>query len=515
MNKSNVSIYLLHGHHSHDEYVRNYQHLDHKDEYTVAYKSYSEKVPNDIDLFVTDIELKNRLKTKGTSLCIIKTVNVEDESVTFGITFGFGHHLLVQDLIVPNFGIITLMNMADKDQIRQIHRRSMSKKSKISQEQMPSKSNLSDFGFNVYTDILNGASANINSVYLSGNVQGKEALKGSIEQNIDNVDDYLIFAYKEFKKEDYKIKFPFFDNIKPVKKQSIIDLLDQQIVQKLNDHNHEDLILAFPIIVDWSDIDYVSYPYQQRNSTNQFRDIEINDFFEKANYTDAKKLLNQNFMIHYIDENKNQSINFKKCLLAELSLGDDRYCLVDGHYYQITSSLIREAKDYYNSIPVDDLHFSDCHQKEGDYIQTIHQSHGIFLDRKIVRDDYNTEICDILTSDKKFVHIKKYSGVDPMSHLFFQALNSSQFFKQDRVFFNKMNQIIEQACQQQGKEGSDFVLPQDFNSKDYEIVLCVLNKEGLLRPNLSLFTLLSLRETAQSILSMGFKVAIYGVKDYY
>lgn len=79
----------------------------------------------------------------------------------------------------------------------------------------------------------------------------------------------------------------------------------------------------------------------------------------------------------------------------------------------------------------------------------------------------NIEPCDVFW-DNKFIHIKRNSGSSNLSHLFNQALVSSQVLL-DTTSRNQFRDKLKKA-------GEPDIIPKSFQSSNYEIVIAIINK---------------------------------------
>lgn len=79
----------------------------------------------------------------------------------------------------------------------------------------------------------------------------------------------------------------------------------------------------------------------------------------------------------------------------------------------------------------------------------------------------NIEPCDVF-GDNKFIHIKRNNGSSNLSHLFNQALVSSQVIL-DTSSRNQFRDKLKNA-------GEFDIIPEHFPSSNYEIVIAIINK---------------------------------------
>ena len=83
---------------------------------------------------------------------------------------------------------------------------------------------------------------------------GGDIFSLTVSRDISNIDDFLIYCYRKYKEEPYKLRFSRIDNIKYVKNHETIDSLNQLIISEINAHNFTNVWMAVPEFVDWADI---------------------------------------------------------------------------------------------------------------------------------------------------------------------------------------------------------------------------------------------------------------------
>ena len=109
------------------------------------------------------------------------------------------------------------------------------------------------------------------------------------------------------------------------------------------------------------------------------------------------------------------------------------------------------------------------------------------------------EFCDVLTADKKLVHVKRYSGSAQLSHLFNQGVVSGELFlSADADFREKVNGKL--------PAGLKFADPKlRPTAGDYEIVFGIIVPPG--KPlEIPFFSKVSFRNARRRLLTYGYTV---------
>lgn len=122
------------------------------------------------------------------------------------------------------------------------------------------------------------------------------------------------------------------------------------------------------------------------------------------------------------------------------------------------------------------------------------------MDRQLVKHGGGhsaIEFCDLMTDDKKLVHVKRYSGSAQLSHLFAQGAVSGELFVQDAQFREKLNEKLPQ-----GHKLADPAEQPD--PREYEIVFAIVVGSDDL--DIPFFSKVSLRNARRRLRGYGYTV---------
>jgi uncharacterized protein (TIGR04141 family) len=116
-----------------------------------------------------------------------------------------------------------------------------------------------------------------------------------------------------------------------------------------------------------------------------------------------------------------------RCLYCEIDDGaTDTFLLYDGKWYRITRDFVettnRQVRSFAvpSTLPVFDL---ALYATEGEYNEAVAaaQPKLLLLDRDNIfhgGSHNQIEFCDLFDRDRRFIHVKRYSGSATLSHLF-------------------------------------------------------------------------------------------------
>ena len=114
------------------------------------------------------------------------------------------------------------------------------------------------------------------------------------------------------------------------------------------------------------------------------------------------------------------------------------------------------------------------------------------------------ELCDILTKDGTFIHIKPYSGSATLSHLFNQAVVSAELVRGDPQFVAKANLAIKKET-----ANADFLLDDNCFP---DVILAIISEHNVDRPPIPFFSKVALRYTKRRLDSLGCTMKIKNIQ---
>ena len=203
-----------------------------------------------------------------------------------------------------------------------------------------------------------------------------------------------------------------------------------------------------------------------------------------------------------------------RCLSGELTLRGATYLIDAGDLFEIAGVYIRDLDAHVDGVRESELVLpsSGSDETEGAYNARAAASSDkyLLLDKKtvrIARHPTPIEICDILTEDRRFVHVKRKLGSSSLSHLFVQGVVSADLFLMSAEYRDRVQKGIRKAEPFRGRFSSFDV--KGINPGEYEVVYGVIAKwDGRsLVQALPFFSKVNFRRQAEQLRRMG-----YGVK---
>jgi uncharacterized protein (TIGR04141 family) len=141
---------------------------------------------------------------------------------------------------------------------------------------------------------------------------------------------------------------------------------------------------------------------------------------------------------------------------------------------------------------------------------------SLCLDGKVIRVTSRTtpvELCDILTADRKVIHVKRHLGSADLSHLFLQGHNSATLLQDLREFRQEAQTLMNSVAS--SDRGEEMFPLSGVTPGDFEVVYAIVARwrDRSLVEALPFFSKLSLRHLARELRSRGFHVACQRVPD--
>lgn len=434
-------------------------------------------------------------------------VPVEDgrDKRIFALVFGIGRHLLIDGVIEERFGLKVVLNSVKPDSLRSIDKTTLGSEPKQSREQISREGPASQFGIDIEQDLVNAVTGRSNDPELGKTISGRDSLSLSAKYDITNVRKLLLLCLRYYKSKNYKKDFDWIDQIRDVRNPALLEVLNEELIKRLNARQLEKIWMAPPEVIDWVDVKGFRYSKKKRGTLHD--DIELPLFLEDFSgqeITLDKLKSRLIFLISAKKDDISHSWNSYKCLYAELEHKGVFYILNAGKWYEIAKSFSDAVINDFESTETSNLTFPDYnHTDENSYnkdlAKTLQGSHCMDCQQVHYGGGHSSvEFCDVLTADKKIIHVKRYSGSAQLSHLFAQGYVSGELFVQDEDFRKELNNKLPATH----KLPDTSVRPKP---EEYEVSFAIISKsQGPLE--IPFFSKVSFRSAKRRLGGYGYKV---------
>lgn len=480
---------------------------------TVYYAPSITTVPKWLDDFYCGKITNERIYTSNARVALITRIIVEEDvEKAFAITMGYGKNLLENDAVENDFGIKVVLNTISHDNLRKINKTNIGGNQKTSSEQLPLASVIDEFGFDIENDLISAITGLSNDEQITeGMMSGSDLLSLNVEVDITNLKPFLKKVYKKYCSTEYGKNFGWIDHIKRVKDVKLISKLEHRTVELIKE-NSPSIWMAVPEVVEWENIK--GFQYMKDKLEDDIDIVKVIESISKG-FTDFNQLKNKTITAISNSDGESQYKAWKanKCLVGEVEVDGKEYCINNGYWYCIDKDFVELVNEAYEAIPISEMTFMDCPPgkvDEKDYTLGFVKTkpdYMICMDRK---DIYygggrsQIELCDILTADGKYVHIKPYSGSATLSHLFNQSVVSTELVITDKEFLKKANEKIAEVTDKE-----EFLIK---DGQHPDVILAIISKEDVDRPNIPFFSKVALRHTKRRLMAYNCNLAIKNIK---
>lgn len=464
--------------------------------------------PNWVDnFFGAELTANIPLITSSASGLFIVPIQRGAETIRFALTFGTGRHLLKEGVYEDRFGLRVVLNSVDPKNWRSIEKTALGSVPKHSKEQMARDVAPTDFGIDIEQDLVGTITARSNDAALGKIVSGKDSLSLTVDVGANDIRDLLSHCFERFKSEDYKQNFDWIDQIKDIRDPSLETRLNTTLIERIGTNEFEKIWMAVPEVIDWADTLGFRYIQPRRGETRD--DISIEAFVEALGNRELDITTLQAKSVYRISASTEDVANMWsafRCLYAEIELNGRLYLLNNGKWYEIAAGFTEQVNRHFEQMPRSDLAFPDCETNDE---ETYNESVAAMLpnytclDRQLIMHGggrSRVEFCDLITNDRKLIHVKRYGGSDLLSHLFNQGVVSGELFVGDSDFRQKANEILPDNL-----KITDTRLP--LSASNYEVVYAIISKSPR-DLDMPFFSKVSLRNAHRRLSSYGYKVSI-------
>lgn len=426
----------------------------------------------------------------------------------FAVCFGHGYANLNSRFVEARFGLRTCLNTVDSQTIRSLDKRTFDSIGKLSHEQSTRPVRVSEFGIDIDRDLLRSVVGQPVDPAFGSQIAGKDAVSARVSLTANKLPKFLARCLAVSKKDTYKKNFEFIDNISEATDPEIIDSLNELLVQKINDGAAEKTWMAVPDAVNWATTGGFKY---SNNKKDQCRDdIRLKDFLERweidgeltVDHLQKKRILQ-------FDGDESTLVSqwsAHHCLYSELEYNGEVYILSEGAWYNVNKDFVASVNQEIGQIDTFEVQLEQWgDENEGHYNERVcgnSNGHFALMDRKMIfhgGGSSSIEFCDLMSVDRKIIHVKHYSGSSVLSHLFHQGTVSALMTAGDIEFRQKVNEKLPGTHQ----------IPEDntFNASDFEVVYAIGTREPL-SFELPFFSKVSLRNSARQLRVAKYRVSL-------
>lgn len=435
------------------------------------------------------------------------------------VTFGYGHVLLREETLVQDFGLKVVLNLLAPGQIKSLDARTFDELTLHTRRGVSHSSPLGVFELDVTRNLLRGITGTSHDKDIPGQLTGSTSLSMNMAIGLPELPDLGKALIKTYGAKHYRKDFKFIDDMRTVRDPSTIGLLDDLLLDALQTREMTDMHLAIPDSVDWQEIAGVQFSFKKKKqvmtpdpSIGVYRDLRDGETITldrlKKDKVEAISSVNE-------DELKGKWRVYQ-CIVYEVEHNGHLYVLSGGDWYQVDKGYRKTVEEFIRTLPELDIGLPEAlpTEDEEEYNKrAAAKIDAVCLDRGLIGTGGHdrTEICDILTVDGLFLHIKKRGRSSTLSHLFAQGINSTEMLLHDQEYLEKAAAVV-------GKVDAKFIaaIPTKLQArKEIKVAYVVLSRSKRTDTphGLPFFSLVSLQAAARHLMSAGVDVYVQQVKE--
>jgi uncharacterized protein (TIGR04141 family) len=464
---------------------------------------------------------------QGTATPLPQTINSGSVALIFVpvtnhfICFSFGITSKYLDItgFERDFGLKVVLNSVDPGKLKSVDSKIIDTVIMNRRTQLNKENGIHDFGFEIDKDLLRGVAGKPSNSNFASSVAGSDTLAISCNVTTGSFLRKANEILAQYESVHYKTVFPWIDNVKPVKDQPLIDTLDNQLVTNFNNflagQPANQLQLASPGIIDLAKIDHFKYRGFRSRTPIPFPEFEnmLHDMQQAGVATVTLQDL-EHYNVEAIDGN-NASFDswpLYNWLNCEIVHAGTQYILSDGEWFEISGAYYTLVDTAFNRILCNAREYrklgTTTAANERDYFSTYTVSTAeIILDQQLYRlqgQQNAIEICDIMTQQGEFIHVKDGGSSSKLSHLFNQGIVSGRMLLSEGKFRTDLRGKLTSKPQIRA------IFAEPIAASDYKIVYRILKRGAIF--TLPFFSKIMVNETRQKISTMGFKFKLEWVE---
>ena len=478
----------------------------------------------------------NNVSAPG-ALLVVKTRHRKKDAY-FAFSFGVGRYLLKDVAYVRNFGLRVALNAIfegdtgaetfDPSRLRSVTSRRPSANTLRLQGQASRSAALEAFDVDLNRDLLNGITGQpISDANWGFRVTGANALHLSLPIDFAELGGLCKRMCSSHEGKDYQARFAWIDDVSRVDDPSEQEQLEEHVVELLRSGTTAELTLAVPEFVEWHRVQHFVLPYERRPEVRR-PDLRLNDYLsvlgQHGKLDEMSLHTLQAHRVHALDGEGHLAYQWSawRCLSGELVVGGSTYVLDDGEFYAVSADYLKDLNKYIaKNVPASALKLPDALTTwdEGEYNDHAgHQADLLCMDKRTVRVAQRSttpiEVCDLLSTSRHLVHVKRKLGSSTLSHLFSQGYVSAELLLVNDDFRDGAAERIKQAIGDRSAQHT--ALDGDVNyfgggpidASEFEITYAIVADWGKdkLAERLPFFSKVNLRRTVEDLRSRRFKV---------
>jgi uncharacterized protein (TIGR04141 family) len=436
----------------------------------------------------------------------------------FAVTFGYGRNLLDPVTFERDFGLKVVLNTVAPDQLKSVDARTFEDLTVHTRRDVSQASPIEAFGLNVSRDLVRAVTGTPRDESLARQVTGSDALSLRSRAQVPDLPALCARLLEAYQSDAYKERFGWVDRLRPVKDPAAVSELNDVLVRAIRERAIDDLHMAPPEPLDWARIEGFRLS-TERSDAEPHSDPSISAYLDSLDHPeeiDIERLKRDRVMAVGSDQGElYETWSVYRCLVFEAQLHQRLYALSSGDWFSIEKSFADEVTEFAANLPVLDIQLPDAPLgvTEPQYNAGVPNTVDLLcMDGELVRVSGRDpiELCDLLSRDKRFIHVKLRGASSTLSHLFQQGLVSAELLFRDHPFRTEARNTVDAL-------DNSFTPSVPANRpapRECEVSYVVITRSDRGTPlTLPFFALVALRTAVLQLQDWGYKVSVRAVKQ--
>lgn len=431
----------------------------------------------------------------------------------FAIAFGFARHWIDDAKIVRRFGMLVTLNVVHPDRIRSVDREEFDTIQRKTRSQTSTSSSIDSFGLNIQRDLVRSVTGQPEDASFAAHVTGADNLIMSVAIGFEQLGDKCAQALAQFNTNRYRERYAWIDNFSRIADPVRIAELDAKLLEEFRTGSPENAYLTPPDTLDTQEHRGFLYP-RERKGSELHQDLRMEDLLSSVDdprmitLEDLKKRWKiREFTIS--EDVPSRQFNVYDATIYEVAENAKLYVLSFGDWFEIAQDhvarvnrQVAQIADHAELVMIN----ASPGESEGEYntrVAAASNAELALLDAQPVTyggGRSSIEICDLLSLQNIFIHVKAKTKSATLSHLFAQGLNSAQAFR-DLGF----RQLAIAKC----PPSHHRIFEGEPRCSDFTVTYAIITQAGGdLRDALPFFSKQSLSNAADLLRNMGYQVRL-------
>ncbi|WP_158501908.1 DUF6119 family protein [Vitiosangium sp. GDMCC 1.1324] len=436
---------------------------------------------------------------------------LEVDKRVFAITFGYGFNAIDRSLIEPDFGLKVTLNEVDPNALDMLDTRRVDRVSRQRRTHLNVGRGVSDFDISTDMDWIRRVSGRTLDSDMTKKLAGSDSLKISMKCAVSELGEHCRTFLKQYRKKSYKKHFAFIDHLRPLKpKDPLCPSLEARLVELLEARDQEWVSIA---LLEMPDDQIVNWRLSHGHTWEEYEDLDIDrvyDFLDK--HPDVPISPDKLWVVGKNSDGFPQTPreHLREYLVAQVELKEATYVLSLGQWFRVDKDYIARVREKVRQLPdvTNDLMlpvWTHTFKTEGQYNKHVGQEKKwLVLDAVPFYPESRTgklEVCDLLSRDRDFIHVKDMRDSATLSHLFSQGSVSATVFKLEPAHADEVKKQFH----------SFYGVAHAFDrvrSGPRVVYAIATSKEGALADTLFFFSVVNLLQHVEAVKVAGFAVAL-------